>query len=124
MGSTLSFCGISNSNITKLIIHVVKCKVKKNVENVSTSLSNDKSETKLLQSELICSDCGIYLVRRFTQGPAAPIHVKVSKKGWECTAPDCKDMYNFHKGSLNPEFMCIHATSCINGLIHDFGAWA
>ena len=49
---------ISNSNITRLIINVVKCKVKKNVENVSISLSNDKSETKLLQSELICADQG------------------------------------------------------------------
>ena len=102
-----AICGISNSSIPRLKIHVVKCKVKKNVENVSTSLSNDKSETKLLQSELICADSGIYLVRRGTQGPAAPIHVKVSKKGWECTAPDCKDMYNFHRGSLNPAFMCI-----------------
>ena len=102
-----AICGISNSSIPRLKIHVVKCKVKKNVENVSTSLSNDKSETKLLQSELICADSGIYLVRRGTQGPAAPIHVKVSKKGWECTEPDCKDMYNFHRGSLNRAFMCI-----------------
>ena len=112
-----AFCGISNSNIGRLKIHVFKCKIKKNATNCSMQVTGDKTNNgspRVLQSELICAESGIYLVRKGTQGPAAPIHVKVSKKGWDCTAPDCKDMYNFHRGSLNPAFMCIHATSCIN----------
>ena len=95
--------------------HVVKCKIKLNTtRKFSISRKGDKDQKTVLQAELICPNSGIFLVRKGTQGPAAPVHVRVNKQGWECTVQSCKDMRNFHGGSLNPAYLCDHALACVN----------
>ena len=112
-------CGLANTEIERIRNHLIKCRVKShkalkvdNCQNsgVNASLSSGRS----LQAELVCARDSIYLVRRGSQGPAAPVHVKVGKDGWECTAPQCQDMYNFHRGSLIPSFLCDHAKACVD----------
>ena len=110
-------CEASHTSLKRMTEHVLKCKQKQCLTTHSVRKKNKDSgsdKKSLLQAELICPNSGIYLVRRGTQGPAAPVHVRVNKNGWECTVQSCKDLRNFHGGSLNPAFLCDHALACVN----------
>ena len=110
-------CDISHTSHKRMIEHIQKCKEKNSTISGNTAVEKTrvaKDSNRTLQAELICPISGTYLVRRGTQGPAAPVHVRVHKKGWECTVTSCKDMYNFHGGSLNPSYLCDHALACLN----------
>ena len=106
-------CNLSHTSFKRMTEHARKCKIKHST--VSKCKISKKPESKtLLQAELICPNSGVFLVRKGTQGPAAPVHVRVNKQGWECTVQSCKDMRNFHGGSLNPAYLCEHALACVN----------
>ncbi|KAL5248984.1 hypothetical protein ACHWQZ_G017999 [Mnemiopsis leidyi] len=108
-------CSTSHTSLKRINDHVLKCKQKEQSKSHTFRPQKIVKDTKLLlQAELICPNSGIYLVRKGTQGPAAPVHVRVNKDGWECTVQSCKDLRNFHGGSLNPAFLCNHALACVN----------
>ena len=122
------YCKASHTSQKRMKKHAAKCNLLHNTlaggntvpkQNVAKqSVATEKETQKLLQAELICPSSGTYLVRRSTQGPAAPVHVQVNKKGWECTLSSCKDMNNFHGCSLIPSFLCDHALACVNRNLH------
>ena len=107
-------CNMSNSSLPRLKEHVDKCKLKQSTKGRSRCQGkSDLSDTRL-QAELICANTGTYLVRQSTHGPASPVHVVHNKDGWECTGPLCEDFHNFHRGSLNPSYICDHVLACVN----------
>lgn len=109
-----TICDTSHVSIARMEHHLEKCKKVKDSLRRSQTTKSDKCPSGLHQAVLICAETGTYLVRRSTQGPASPVHVIHSKSGWDCSAPLCKDLHNFHSGSLNPGFMCEHVLSCVN----------
>ena len=107
-----SVCDKSHASLCRMNDHVGQCGIR--VESSGSNCPDRAESKKVLQAELICVASGTYLVRRCAQGPASPVHVVQNKNGWECTAPLCRDFYNFHNGSLNPGFLCQHVLACVN----------
>ncbi|KAL5259813.1 hypothetical protein ACHWQZ_G010057 [Mnemiopsis leidyi] len=91
--------------------HAIKCRSKRyDKVNVPHKPSGNN-----LQSVLIDPEQGLYLVRKSSQGPAHPLHVKVDCSGnMECSSSECKDLASFQHHSLDPGFVCKHISACLN----------
>ena len=91
--------------------HAIKCRSKRD----DTVNVPHKPSGNHLQSVLIDPEQGLYLVRKSSQGPAHPLHVKVDCSGnMHCSSSECKDLASFQHHSLNPGFVCKHISACLN----------
>ena len=112
-------CKHSDRLLSRINTHLEKCRkihaASSNIPPLSDSGQSDSNDQSgHLQAILVCPGTDTFAVRKARQGPAAPVHVRVGKGGWECSYSVCQDAFNFHAGSLNTAFHCEHALACMH----------
>ena len=98
--------------------HYDKCLIKHPTEDIynSAKAHANISVKPKLQSAIVDSKQGIYMVRSVEQGTGKPIHVKAQSETntFLCTAHDCVSEREIFERSGKPNYMCKHLKACID----------